>query len=103
MERTNENDEGNKKAMKIPLTPLFDKVLIKRPDEFSETEGGIIIPETAREKAMNGEVISTGPDVRHVKKGQTIMFAKYAGTDITFDDANQYLIIAERDVLGVMK
>ena len=89
--------------MTIPLTPLFDKVLIKRPDEFSETEGGIIIPETAREKAMNGEVVSIGPIVKQVKVGQTIMFAKYAGTDITFDDANQYLIIAERDVLGIMK
>ena len=90
-------------SMKIPLTPLFDKILIKRPEEFSETDGGIIIPETSREKAMNGEVISVGDDVKKVKPGQTIMFAKYAGTDITFDDANQYLIISERDVLGVMK
>ena len=89
--------------MEVPLTPLFDKILIKRPEEFSETDGGIIIPETSREKAMNGEVISVGDDVKKVKPGQTIMFAKYAGTDITFDDANQYLIISERDVLGVMK
>ena len=96
-------DKEEKKAMSIPLTPLFDKILIKRPDEFSETEGGIIIPETAREKAMNGEVISVGDDVKHVKKGQTIMFRKYAGTDVTFNDANQYLIISEQDVLGIMK
>ena len=89
--------------MTIPLTPLFDKILIKRPEEFSETEGGIIIPETSREKAMNGEIVSIGQDVKQVKKGQTIMFAKYAGTDVTFDDANQYLIISEQDVLGVMK
>lgn len=89
--------------MTIPLTPLFDKILIKRPEEFSETDGGIIIPETAREKAMNGEVISTGPDVKQVNPGQTIMFAKYAGIDITFDDDNQYLIISEQDVLGIMK
>jgi chaperonin GroES len=89
--------------MTIPLTPLFDKILIKRPEEFSETGGGIIIPETSREKAMNGEIVSIGQDVKQVKKGQTIMFAKYAGTDVTFDDKNQYLIIAEKDVLGVMK
>lgn len=89
--------------MNVPLIPLFDKILIKRPDEFSETEGGIIIPETAREKAMNGEVISIGADVKCVKKGQTVMFRKYAGTDVTFDDANQYLIISELDVLGIMK
>ena len=90
-------------SMKVPLTPLFDKILIKRPEEFSETDGGIIIPETSREKAMNGEVISVGDDVKKVKPGQTIMFAKYAGTDITFDDANQYLIISEQDVLGIME
>lgn len=89
--------------MTVPLTPLFDKILIKRPEEFSETDGGIIIPETSREKAMNGEIISTGADVKHVKQGMTIMFAKYAGTDITFDDTNQYLIIAEQDVLGIME
>lgn len=89
--------------MNIPLIPLFDKILIKRPEEFSETDGGIIIPETAREKAMNGIVVSVGDDVKKIKPGQTIMFAKYAGTDITFDDDNQYLIISERDVLGIMK
>jgi len=89
--------------MSIPLTPLFDKLLIRRPEEFSETEGGIIIPETAREKAMNGTVVSVGDDVKKVKKGQTIMFRKYAGTDVTFDDENQYLIISEQDVLGIMK
>ena len=89
--------------MTIPLTPLFDKVLIKRPEEFSETPGGLIIPETSREKAMNGEVVSIGADVKHVKIGDTIMFRKYAGTDITFNDENQYLIISEQDVLGVME
>ena len=89
--------------MSVALIPLFDKILIKRPEEFSETEGGIIIPETAREKAMNGEVVSIGDDVKHVKVGYIIMFAKYAGTDVTFDDDNQYLIISERDVLGIMK
>jgi len=89
--------------MSIPLIPLFDKILIKRPEEFSETEGGIIIPETSREKAMNGIVVSIGDEVKKVKKGQTVMFRKYAGTDVTFDDANQYLIISEQDVLGIMK
>lgn len=89
--------------MKIPLTPLFDKILIRRPDEFSETDGGIIIPETSREKAMNGKVISMGPEVKYVKKGMTVMFRQYAGTDITFDDKHQYLLISELDVLGIMK
>ena len=103
MDYSNMGQTQEEEPMEVPLTPLFDKILIKRPEEFSETDGGIIIPETSREKAMNGEVISVGDDVKHVKKGQTIMFAKYAGTDITFDDANQYLIISELDVLGVMK
>jgi len=91
------------KSMNIPLTPLFDKILIKRPAEMEETEGGILIPQTSREKAMNGKVISIGDDVKHVKIGETIMFRKYAGTDVTFDDNNQYLIISEQDVLGIMK
>ena len=103
MDHSNMGQTEEEEPMEVPLTPLFDKILIKRPEEFSETDGGIIIPETSREKAMNGEVISVGDDVKKVKPGQTIMFAKYAGTDITFDDANQYLIISERDVLGIMK
>lgn len=89
--------------MKIPLIPLFDKILIKRPEEFSKTEGGLIIPETSREKAMNGEVISIGNDVKYVELGDTVMFRKYAGTDVTFSDDEQYLIISEQDVLGVME
>ena len=89
--------------MKIRLTPLFDKILIKRPEEFSETEGGIIIPETSREKAMNGEVISIGSEVLHVGSGDRVMFRKYAGTDVTFSDDEQYLIISEKDVLGIME
>lgn len=89
--------------MKIPLVPLFDKILIKRPEEFSETEGGIIIPETSREKAMNGEVVSMGNDCKYVEIGQKVMFRKYAGTDVTFSDDEQYLIIAEGDVLGIME
>jgi chaperonin GroES len=89
--------------MSVPLTPLFDKILIKRLPEFSETGGGILIPEEYREKAMNGEVVSVGPDVEQVRPGQIIMFAKYAGTDITFNDDNQYLILAEKQVLGVIE
>jgi len=89
--------------MNVPLTPLFDKILIKRPPEFSETEGGIVIPDMYREKAMNGEVISMGTDVKHVKVGQTVMFRKYAGTDVSFNEDEEYLIISEQDVLGIMK
>lgn len=93
--------------MNIPLIPLFDKILIKRPPEMEETDGthgkSIIIPGTSREKAMNGEVVSVGNDVKYVHLGDTIMFRKYAGTDVTFSDDEQYLIISEQDVLGVMK
>lgn len=100
-------DRQEEKEMTVPLIPLFDKILLRRPEEMKESEGRygkrILIPQTSREKAMNGKVISVGPDVKQVKKGQTIMFAKYAGTDFTFDDANQYLLIAEQDVLGIMK
>lgn len=94
-------------AMSVPLVPLFDKILLKRPEEMKESEGKygkrILIPAIYREKAMNGKVISIGDGVKYVKKGQTIMFKKYAGTDVTFDDANQYLLISEQDVLGIMK
>lgn len=93
--------------MKIPLIPLFDKILIKRPPEMEETDGShgtpIIIPGTSREKAMNGEIISVGNDIKYVEIGQTIMFRKYAGTDVSFDDDNQYLIISEQDVLGILE
>lgn len=90
--------------------PLHDRVLVRRLDSDEKTAGGIIIPDTAKEKPMEGEVVAAGPGARNdkgeraeldVKVGDTVLFAKYAGTEFKSDGVD-YLIIAERDVLAVV-
>jgi len=81
--------------------PIFDRLLVKRAEEFSVTKGGIIIPDTSKEKPMQGEVVSIGGDVKAVKPGDIILHAKYAGTDIILDSGD-YLILSEKDILGVI-
>ncbi|MFH2007156.1 MAG: co-chaperone GroES [bacterium] len=96
--------------MKLKFRPLHDRILVKRTDEETQTAGGIIIPETAKEKPIQGKVISVGKgkiledgSVRNldVKKGDTILFGKYSGTDIKIS-GDEYLIMREDDVLGVI-
>ena len=82
--------------------PLGERVLVKRTPELSITKGGIIIPDSYKEKPMEGTVESFGEEVKRVKKGERILYAKYSGVDIKLREGN-YLIIAEKDVLGVIE
>jgi chaperonin GroES len=93
------------------LRPLHDRVLVKRLEAKEVVKGGIIIPDTAKEKPQEGEVIAVGNgkvmedgNVRpmNVKVGDKILFGKYAGTDVKIDDED-YIIMREDDILGVLE
>lgn len=95
----------------MKFRPLHDRVLARRLDEEETTAGGIIIPDTAKEKPMQGEVVATGPGARNeagqvtpvdVAVGDTILFGKFAGTDVTID-GEEFLILKESDILGVLE
>ncbi len=97
--------------MKIPIRPLQDRVLVKRIEETNKTKGGIIIPDTAKEKPQEGEVVAAGKGKvledgsqrpLDVKKGDRILFGKYSGTEVKFDEED-YLIMREDDILGVIE
>ena len=90
--------------------PLHDRVLLKRIEEKEEVKGGIIIPDTAKEKPMEGEVISVGPgkimedgkrSPMDVKPGDRVLFGKYAGAEIKIDD-KEYIIMREEEILAVL-
>ena len=90
--------------------PLHDRVLLKRVEEKEEAKGGIIIPDTAQEKPMEGEVISVGPgkimadgkrSPMDVKAGDRVLFGKYAGAEIKIDD-KEYIIMREEEILAVL-
>ena len=94
----------------MAFRPLGDRVLVKRIDEESKTKGGIIIPDTAKEKPQEGEVIAVGPGARDdsgkvqpldVKPGDRILFGKWGGTEVKID-GEDLLILKESDVLGVL-
>ena len=95
----------------MQFRPLHDRVVVKRVDEDKKTMGGIIIPETAQEKPMQGEVISVGPGGRDesgklipidVKTGDFVLFGKWSGTEVKIDDV-EYLIMKESDIMGVLE
>ena len=95
----------------MKFRPLHDRVVIQRVDEEEKTKGGIIIPDTAREKPMEGKVIAVGPGARgedgkihplDVKKGDRVLFGKWSGTEIKLD-GQDLLIMKESDVLGVLE
>ena len=93
--------------MAINITPLHDRVLIKRIEEKESVKGGIIIPDTAKEKPQEGEVIAVGAGKREkgeripldVQVGDRILFGKYSGTDIKIEDV-EYLILREEEILA---
>lgn len=96
--------------MAIKLKPLGDRVLVKRIDSEEKTKGGIIIPDSAKEKPLEGEVVACGPgracdngQVRAmtVKTGDRILFAKYAETEVSLDGAS-FLLLREDDILGIL-
>jgi chaperonin GroES len=91
--------------------PLGDRVLVKRVKEEEKTKGGIIIPDTAKEKPQEGEVIAVGPGARDedgerikmdLEVGDRILFGKWSGTEVTVD-GEELLIMKESDVMGVME
>jgi chaperonin GroES len=95
----------------MAFRPLGDRVLIKRVEEEAKSKGGIIIPDTAKEKPQEGEVIATGPGARDesgkihaldVKKGDRILFGKWSGTEVKID-GDDLLIMKESDILGVIE
>jgi chaperonin GroES len=94
----------------MKFRPLHDRVLVKRIDAEEKTAGGIIIPDTAKEKPMQGEVIAVGSGVRgedgklvalDVKAGDRILFGKWSGTEVKLDGA-ELLIMKESDILGIL-
>jgi len=95
----------------MAIRPLHDRVLVKRVKEEEKTEGGIIIPDTAKEKPIEGKVIAVGNgkttdggEVRalEVKKGDRVLFGKYSGTEVKID-GEEHLILREDDILGVVE
>lgn len=93
----------------MKIRPLHDKVLVKRLDEEEKTKGGIIVPDSAKEKPMQGKVIAVGQGKLlkdgtrrepSVKEGDRVLFAKYAGTEIKID-GEEHLILSEDEVLGI--
>ncbi|MCZ8086192.1 co-chaperone GroES [Brevundimonas sp.] len=94
----------------MAFRPLGDRVLVKRVEEESKTKGGIIIPDTAKEKPQEGEVVAVGPGARddqgkinalELKAGDRILFGKWSGTEVKID-GEDLIIMKESDVLGVL-
>jgi chaperonin GroES len=92
------------------VRPLADRILVRRIEEKETVRGGIIIPDTAKEKPQEGEVVAVGPGRKteegkliplDVKKGDRILMGKYSGTDVKIDNI-EYVILREDDVLGVL-
>ena len=95
----------------MKIRPLQDRILVQRVEEEETTKGGIIIPDTAKEKPQEGKVIAVGNgkvgedgkiQPLDVKKGDKVLFSKYAGTEVNID-GGEHLIIREDDVLGVVE
>ncbi len=93
------------------FTPLHDRILVRRIEESETVRGGIIIPDSAKEKPQEGEVISVGKGKSNdegkvfpldVKKGDRVLFGKYSGTEIKID-GEEFLIMREEEVLGILK
>jgi chaperonin GroES len=95
----------------MKIRPLQDRIIVKRIEEEEKTKGGIIIPDSAKEKPMEGEVIAVGSgkilengtkQAPEVKKGDRVLFGKYSGTEVKIDGV-EHLIMREDDILGVIE
>jgi chaperonin GroES len=99
-----------KQATSVKVSPLADRVVLKALDEAEQTRGGLFIPDTAKEKPQQGEIIAVGPgrfekDKRvpmEVKVGDKVLYGKYSGAEVTLD-GEPYLILRESDVLAVLE
>ena len=94
----------------MPFRPLHDRVLIRRVESEEKTTGGIIIPDTAKEKPMEGEVVAAGPGARgedgklqpmDVRTGDRVLFGKWSGTEVKLD-GEELIIMKESDIMGVI-
>jgi chaperonin GroES len=95
----------------MKFRPLHDRVVVSRVEEDAKTAGGIIIPDTAKEKPMQGEVVAVGPGARdetgkvvplELKAGDMVLFGKWSGTEVTID-GKELLIMKESDIMGVLE
>ena len=95
----------------MKFRPLHDRVVVRRVEEDTKTKGGIIIPDTAQEKPMQGEVIAVGPGGRDesgklipidVKPGDVVLFGKWSGTEVKLD-GEELLIMKESDIMGIIE
>ena len=94
----------------MKFRPLHDRVVVKRIEEEQKTKGGIIIPDTAKEKPMQGEILAVGPGARNdkgdliplgVQVGDRVLFGKWSGTEVKLD-GDELLIMKESDIMGVL-
>jgi chaperonin GroES len=95
----------------MKIKPLHDRVVVRRIDEEERTPGGVIIPDTAKEKPMQGEVLAVGPGARDedgkriamdVKVGDTVLFGKWSGTEVKLD-GEEVVIMKESDIMGIIE
>ena len=95
----------------MTFRPLHDRVAVQRIDSDEKTAGGIIIPDTAKEKPMEGKVVAVGPGVRgedgklcplDVEVGDRVLFGKWSGTEVTLDE-NDVMIMSESDIMGIIE
>lgn len=95
---------------KLQLKPLADRVVVKKLDADEKTAGGIVLPDTAKEKPQQAEVLAVGPgkiddkgtrQVPEVKVGDKVLFAKYSGTEVKIEGV-EYIILSERDILAII-
>ncbi len=95
----------------MKFRPLHDRVAVRRVEEEQKTKGGLIIPDTAKEKPMQGEVLAVGPGARDdkgelvpmgVRVGDRVLFGKWSGTEVKLDD-EELLIMKESDIMGVLE
>ena len=95
----------------MKFRPLHDRVVLRRIEEDERTKGGIIIPDTAKEKPQQGEVVAVGPGARDekgvvqpldVKAGDRVLFGKWSGTEVTID-GEELLVMKESDIMGVIE
>ena len=91
--------------MTVNITPLHDRVLVRRLEQTETAKGGIIIPDTAKEKPQRGTVVAAGPGKKDepvtVKVGDNVLYGKYAGTEIQIE-GNDFLIMRESDILAIV-
>ena len=95
----------------MKIRPLQDRLVVKRVEEEQKTKGGIIIPDTAKEKPMEGEIVAVGPGARSedgqihpldVKAGDRVLFGKWSGTEVKLD-GEELIIMKESDIMGILE